>query len=389
MQWTEQTETMVKVLTETQKQIWKNWVDWMPGIPSPTSLYGSVINQGYESAAQGLKTWTVESEQAAKDLAARLLTTQDNMLGFLGLSLRAWKAMAPKSESGEDWQTALRNYTESLRQQLLQFPQEMQKAFQDTDELWRLYREQWKGLVQPWVESLRRTPWHFGQASTGGGSALMELPKLYWDAYESTFGRLLESPSLGLTRELNGDMLKGFDAWLDYRRASFEYQVTLGGTWIHAFEEFMRQMVAQAEKGDTVPSVRKLLFLWIGVVDDVFTKLFRTEEYIRIQGRLVNTATAYQLCEREIVDAFLKTSHLASRSELDEAYRRIYELRKDVKELKKAWKDIQTELAEAKAVRVAFEDFKITLKEAQDSIQEKKITQIADTSTSSKSPLGE
>jgi poly[(R)-3-hydroxyalkanoate] polymerase subunit PhaE len=370
VQRTEQTETILKALAETQKQMWKNWVDWIPGVPSPTSLYGSVINQGYESAAQGFKTWTVESEQVAKDVAARLLTTQDNMLGFLELSLRAWKAMAPKSDSGEDWQTALRNYTENLRQQFLQFPQEMQKAFQDTDELWRLYREQWKGLVQPWVESLRRTPWHFGQASTGNGSALMELPKVYWDAYESTFGRLLESPSLGLTRELNTDILKGFDAWLDYRRAGFEYQIALGGTWIHAFEEFMRQMVAQAEKGDTVLSVKKLLFLWIGVVDNVFTKEFRTEAYIRIQGRLVNAATAYQLREREIVDAFLKTSHLASRSELDEAYRRIYELRKDVKDLKKAWKEIQAELAEAKAVRGAFDDFKVALKEAQVSIQE-------------------
>ena len=48
---------------------------------------------------------------------------------------------------------------------------------------------------------------------------------------------------------MNEDLLKGFDAWLDYRRASFEYQVTLGETWIHAFEEIMRRLVTQAEKG--------------------------------------------------------------------------------------------------------------------------------------------
>jgi hypothetical protein len=69
--------------------------------------------------------------------------------------------------------------------------------------------------------------------------------------------------------------------------------------------------------------------------------VFRSPEYIRIQGRLVNTATAYRVREREIVDAFLKASHLASRSELDEAYRRIYELRKDVKELKKAFQALK------------------------------------------------
>jgi poly[(R)-3-hydroxyalkanoate] polymerase subunit PhaE len=228
----------------------------------------------------------------------------------------------------------------------------MQKAFQDSSELWRLYCEQWKGFVQPWAEPLRRAPWHFGQASTGNGSALIEFANLYWDAYEGTFGRLLESPSLGHTREMNEDLLRGFDAWLDYRRASFEYQVTPGGAWIDAFEEIMRRLVAQAEKGETVPGVRKLLFLWVDVVDHTFMEVFRSEEYILIQGQLVNAATTYRLREREIADAFLKASHLPSRSELDEGYRRIYELRKEVKELRKAVQEIKEE-ASAKPTKEA------------------------------------
>ena len=345
MHWTEQTETMVNALAETQKQMWNNWVALMPGVPSPTDVYSDVTNQISEEAAEGFKALTAESGQVVRDVAERLLTTQNELLRFLELSLRAWKAIAPKIESGEDWQTVLRNFTDNLREQLLHFPQEIQKAFQDSDELWRLYREQWKGLVQPWAESLRRAPWRVGQASTGNGPALIEFTNLYWDAYERTFGRLLESPSLGYTRELNEDLLKGFDAWLDYRRASFEYQVTLGETWVQAFEKFMRQRVALAEQGETVPGVRKLLFLWVNVVEHVFTEVFRSEEYIRIQGNLVNAATAYRLCEREIVDAFLKTSHLASRSELDEAYRRIYELRKEVKELRKAVHAIKGEVS--------------------------------------------
>jgi class III poly(R)-hydroxyalkanoic acid synthase PhaE subunit len=134
----------------------------------------------------------------------------------------------------------------------------------------------------------------------------------------------------------------------------------------------MRRLVALAEKGDTVPSVKTLLRLWSETVDQVFTDVFRSEAYIRIQGHLVNTATAYRLREREIVDACLKASHLASRSELDEAYHRIYELRKDVKELKRAWKGIRAELAEAKVEREAFDDVKVVLKEAKVPIQLKK-----------------
>jgi poly[(R)-3-hydroxyalkanoate] polymerase subunit PhaE len=348
MDWTEQTETMVKTLADAQQQMWNNWFHLMPGIPSPTSSVssdGNGTDQPLQAALQGFPTWTAGTEHILKDVAERLRTTQDHMLRFLELSLRAWKAITSKTGFGEDPQTALQHYIDSLRQQLLQFPQEMQKALQDTNELSRLYREQWQGLVQPWAESIRQAPWRFGQASTGNGSALMGLPNLYWDAFEKTFGRMIESPSLGLTRELNQDMLKGFAAWLDYRRASFEYKVKLSETWIHAFEEFMRQLVALAETGETIPSVRKLLYLWVEIVDRVFTDVFRSDEYIRIQACLVNTATAYRLREREIVDAFVKTTHLASRSELDEAYLRIYELRKDVKELKKSLQAIKGQVS--------------------------------------------
>ena len=343
MSWSEQAETLLKALTEAQMEMWKSWCGLVQ--TAPASPYPGFVDQWRALADQGLKGWTGESAQIVKEVAKRLLGAQDAMTRFLELSANAWKAMAPKAESGEDWQTALRNYTDTLRQQLLQLPQETQKAFQDGNELWRLYGEQWKGLVQPWTESLRRAPWHFGQASAGDGSALIEFTNLYWDAYERTFGRLLESPSLGHSREMNEDLLKGFDAWLDYRRASFEYQVTLGQTWIQAFEEIMRRLVAQAEKGETVPGVRQLLSLWVEVVDHTFTEVFRSEEYILLQGQLVNAATTYRIREREIVDSFLKASHVASRSELDEGYRRVYELRKEVKELRKAVQALKGEVS--------------------------------------------
>jgi class III poly(R)-hydroxyalkanoic acid synthase PhaE subunit len=342
---TEQSETMVKALTEVQQQMWDSWVSLMRAAPCAIPVSPGMADQWREFATRTLKGWTTDAEQVAKDVSQRLVTTQDCVLRFLELSLSTWNAVAPKIEAGEDWHAVLSKYTEQMRQQFALSPQGIGKATQDWGELWRLYLEEWQKLVQPWADSLQRAPWRVGQASTGDGSALVELMNLYGDAYERTFGRLLESPSLGHTRELNEDLLKGFAAWMDYRRASFEYQVELSETWARAFEEFIRNLVSQAEKGETVQSLRQLLFQWIDVIDQMFAKHFRSDEYIRLQGHLLNTAMTYRLREREIVEAFLKTSHLPSRSELDEAYRRIYHLRKEVKELKKSVHAMKAELS--------------------------------------------
>ena len=343
----EQTDSMLKVLTEAQKKIWKNWFELIGSAPARSPLFPGVPEQWREMASQGFKGWTADTEHVVKDTAERLLNTQDVVMRFLELSVRAWKAMAPKIESGQEWQSSLNNYTEQLREQLLQCPQTMARAVQETGELWRLYLEEWQRLVQPWAESLRQAPRHFGQAATGDGSALLELTNLYWDAYERTFGRLFESPSLGHTRELSEDLLKGFNAWIDSRRASFEYQVLLAEAWGRTFEQFMRTLVSQTEKGQPVQDLRQFLYLWIDVIEDVFTGLFRSEEYIQRQSRLVNTVMAYRLIERDLIEAFLKTSHMPSRSELDEAYHRIYDLRREVKELKKALQEIKSQFSDS------------------------------------------
>jgi class III poly(R)-hydroxyalkanoic acid synthase PhaE subunit len=336
-----QTEAMFKVLADAQKWMWGSWFELIKNAPGPAPFYAGALDQWRELARQGLKGWTDEADQVIKDTAERLLTTQDAVMRFLELSVTAWKVMVPKIEAGEDWQTTLHKYTDQLRHQFLQFPQGMARAAQDTDELWRLYLEQWQKVLQPWIESLRRAPWRLGQAATGDAPALLELTNLYWDAYERTFGRLLESPSMGHTRELTEDLLKGFNAWLESRRASFEYQVFLAEGWSRAFEQFMRTLVSKTEKGQPVQDLRQLLYLWIDVIEDIFTTLFRSEDYIQRQSRLVNTVMTYKLIERDLVEAFLKTSHVPSRSELDEAYRRIYELRREVKDLKKALQELK------------------------------------------------
>ncbi|HEV8620934.1 MAG TPA: class III poly(R)-hydroxyalkanoic acid synthase subunit PhaE [Nitrospiraceae bacterium] len=342
MSWTEQADTLVKAFTEAQTKMWESWCDLIRTAPVPTMpVCSGVVDQWREIASQGLKAWTGEAEQVVKDVAKQLLSAQDVGMRFFELSLSTWKAMAPKIESGQDWQTVLDSYSAQFRQQFLQAPDGVTRAAEDTADLWRLYLEQWQKLGQPWVESLRRTPRHFGQAAMGDGSAPIELMNLYWDTYERTFGRLLESPSLGYSRELNERLLKGFDAWLGFRRVSYEYQVLLAESWAKAFERLSQKLISVAQAGEKVESLRQLLFLWIDVIEEAFLGVFRTEEYIQMQGRLVDTAMAYRIQEREIVEGFLKVSHVPSRSELDEAYRRIYELGKEVKQLKKALQEVK------------------------------------------------
>ncbi len=337
----EQVENLVKACAESQTKMWESWCGLFRGVPVQGMPFPDVSTQWREIAMQGLKAWTTESKQEVKDAAEGLLSPHAVFMRFFELALTAWKSFPP--QGGQDGQTMLTQYTGQLREHLLQFPERAVRSLEDTSKLWQLYMGKWQKIGQPWLESGRRASWRVGEAATGDGSALIELTNLYWDTYERTFGWLLESPSLGHTRELNEQLLKGFNAWIDLRRASLEYQFICADVWTKAFERFMLKLISRKPPYDKVLDLRELLDLWIDTVDEAFLEMFRTDEYVRTQARLMNTAMAYRTHERAITEAFLKISHVPSRSELDETHHRIYELRKEMKQLKKALQMFQEE----------------------------------------------
>jgi class III poly(R)-hydroxyalkanoic acid synthase PhaE subunit len=193
--------------------------------------------------------------------------------------------------------------------------------------------------MQPWQQSWGQAPWHFNQAMFGASNQLGELSRLHWDAYERSFGRMTETPMMGSNRELMAKLMGGFDTWVEFRKASAEYHVLLAKTTSRAFEQVMRELVAFSERGEKIDSVRQLMNLWMDTIDHTFSKLYKSEEYLNIQRELSSAVMKYRLKEQEITEIMLKMLNLPTRGELDDAYRSLYELRKEVKALKKAMKE--------------------------------------------------
>ncbi len=190
--------------------------------------------------------------------------------------------------------------------------------------------------MELWAEPLRLSLEMASRVVVGYASALSELTNLYWDIYQQTFGSVLQSPSLGYTREFNNKLFKSFDAWINFSKASVDYQLVLLNVWLKASEELMRELASSKEKGETVQDWQQFLQVWSNVFDRVFAQTFRAENALEVQGNFLNSAMTYRLYQQQLMEVFLKMYDLPTRSEVDEIHRSIYELRKQIKSLKKS-----------------------------------------------------
>jgi class III poly(R)-hydroxyalkanoic acid synthase PhaE subunit len=318
--------------------MWENWFQMTQNGSGPT-MFPNMIEQWRSLTEQSMQAWTSGSAPTLKKVMEQWTASQAVMMRFLELTTKAWQAMAPKVEAGEDWQSTLADYSNQWFQQLIEGSTGTVSASKDINALWRFYIEEWQKLLQSWQHNWGQTPWQFSQAILGSGTQLGELSRLHWDAYERSFGRMTETPLMGSNRELSAKLINGFDTWVEFRKTSTAYHLVLAKTSAQAFEEVMKELVALSERGEKVDSVRQLMNLWMDTIDHTFSKLYKSEEYLDVQRELSTAVMKYRLQEQEITEIVLKALNLPTRSELDDAYRSLYELRKEVKAIKKALKE--------------------------------------------------
>lgn len=314
--WNDMANDVVNTWTEAGTLMWKSWFDLMSSVPTNTTN----PNAGSE----------------LEDATQKFLDNRELVISFLKISVDAWKNIFPKIETGDDWQQILNKSIEQMREQFTSFSAGAMKTSQNTSELWQIYLQQMQKFTQLWVDPLGIFPATLSKAATGESSAIIELNNLYWNLlYDESFGSFMQTPSLGLPREFNGKIMQGFEAWKNLYKASIDYQVILGNIQFKSFEALMKKLVSLSEKGKTVKDWREFQTIWSEVADDVFEKAFFDEANLKIRGNFLNALNCYRIQQQELMEISMKMMNLPLRSEVDEIHKTIYELRKEIKHLKK------------------------------------------------------
>jgi class III poly(R)-hydroxyalkanoic acid synthase PhaE subunit len=333
--WGEQNAEMLKAWSEAQRTMWEAWMDMARATSQQTPAFADVADEWQRLATQSLQAWSAAADPIARSTAEQFIASQGVMLRFMDFAARAWETAAPKIKAGSDWQQAFAESMEQLRAGWVGLPAQAAAINQDMTDLWQLYLDQWRTFGQPWENVWNRTPGLWGRAVAGESTAIFELTNAYQQAYQQTIGRLAASPNLGMARESSARLQKGFDSFVAWNLASLEYQAVMAEIWDAAFKKFGEDLADLAEKGEKIESVRELVMLWTRGAEQIFLEAFKTERYTLAQGKLLNASMQYRIQQRRILEDYLEAFDLPTRSEIDEAHRRIYELNKEVKALKK------------------------------------------------------
>jgi hypothetical protein len=118
------------------------------------------------------------------------------------------------------------------------------------------------------------------------------------------------------------------------KNAELQYMIYNQGTTV--MDKLADNIVGKIEKGEEINSIMALYQEWLNLSDKVYVSLFESEDY----SKLMAEVSAMQLRLRKDIENQIEKSlvgiPVATRSEMDELYKTIYDLKKQVRELERS-----------------------------------------------------
>ncbi|MDI6874210.1 MAG: poly(R)-hydroxyalkanoic acid synthase subunit PhaE [Actinomycetota bacterium] len=194
----------------------------------------------------------------------------------------------------------------------------------------------------PWAEFARSMSRRGFSLERPTPETALKVYEEWRKAYEESYGRLLRMPAMGYYRESMEKYAKTMDSLNEFGIALAEFYAALQGAGIKGFERLRERMASMREEGgDGLMSFRDFYRLWWQTNEDIYVDLFRTEEFSRLLGQLVDKGMEFRSAFQAYVEEISKELPFPNRSEMDHLYRTLDRLKREVRSLKKELREMR------------------------------------------------
>ncbi|MEF8767347.1 poly(R)-hydroxyalkanoic acid synthase subunit PhaE [Candidatus Accumulibacter contiguus] len=309
--------------------MWGDWSSLLQNLPGGRKAPVEAVKQGVEAATKG-------TNEAARMLMDRMTGSQGAMNRVMDFFFKSMKVVAPNLEANKDWRPDLKGFAEQWAKESTAM---LERSFGMGSHIGNLSGTLSKDLPEamgPWLSFLMQaaSSGHVGEAMLGGTAGINRLLSMEGDA--SALAGVGQIPLFGASREKNAKLLRLVDAVVDLRKTSLNFHTAFAEALARAVEATVEELGKVAAKGEKITAVRQLMGLWYRTADKSLLVTFNTQEFLDKQNAFTKAQQQFKLAQRAVVEDIFRSLDMPTRSELDETYQVIHELKKEVRALKKA-----------------------------------------------------
>ena len=174
-----------------------------------------------------------------------------------------------------------------------------------------------QAMSQAWADMASR--------ATGASQAQVDT------AFDRTFGAVSDAVGLGPARKLNAAWRDVMSATIAQQDARAQYAVLVQGAFAQGFQRLLTALAAKADAGERVDSVLALIRMWAANTEHAVHETLQSERGLAATAALIRSDLAYRKKTQLMAVVLAEQFDMASRRELDEAFREIQALKRELR----------------------------------------------------------
>jgi poly[(R)-3-hydroxyalkanoate] polymerase subunit PhaE len=190
-------------------------------------------------------------------------------------------------------------------------------------------------FMQIWSEASQKSMKAFPQFLEGHPESIMSVFHNMFAAFDKTFGRIFHIPPVGKDREKVDLFLKSSDEITVYMTKSIQYQYMMYTSGQKAMDKVIEMITTKLKEGAEFKSFDEVIDLWLQVSEKQYLELFHTDEFSKLQGELLDSSLNVRSRLFRLQELYLYDTAIPVRSEMDDLYKTIYEMKKRLNEVEK------------------------------------------------------
>lgn len=178
---------------------------------------------------------------------------------------------------------------------------------------------------------------------TGTSSAQMDT------AFDRTHGAFSDGVGLGPARNLNAVWRDVMSAGVAQQDARNHYASLLQNAFSQGFQRLLAVLATKGEAGERIDSVLALIKMLTINIEQAVHETLQSERGLAATGALIRADLTYRKKMQQVAAVFAEQFDMTSRRELDEAFREIQALKRELRATRIATTDGPTETQRAPA----------------------------------------
>ena len=217
-------------------------------------------------------------------------------------------------------------------------PQDGLQIFSKPTEIMGSAMDYYNKFMAPWMEIDKEL---LNRVYCGDSKAYIEFFKVVNEKYDESFGKIFNVMGLGLNREDFEEQMQLYSGYNKVMFAAAELMAMVMDTLKDATQDMFAKFNDMLASEDEIKGFKDFYSVWFKSNEDTILKLFNTDEFSKVYGKFADQYGKFMIMTNKAYEKALSFLPIPTKTDMDSLYKTVYDLRKEVRSLKKELQKLQ------------------------------------------------